>query len=100
MAKQVNIINVDSKIPNLALAKVEKFYRDKGYSIESLPLYAGQMPTYVSVVFDWNRNQVLQFEGLKDTLIGGTGYDVSAKLPPEIESIKPRLNFGYTTRGC
>ncbi len=33
-------------------------------------------------------------------MIGGTGFDLTTQLPPEVENIKPHLNFGFTTRGC
>lgn len=99
-AKQVNIINVDSTIPNYALAKVEKYYTSKGFAIKSEPQLVGTIPTYVSVIFDFNRDKVLQYVGLPDTLIGGTGWDVKSRLPDAIEGVKPKINLGYTSRGC
>jgi hypothetical protein len=33
-------------------------------------------------------------------ITGGTGYDLKTKLPPEVDVIKPHLNYGFTTRGC
>jgi hypothetical protein len=33
-------------------------------------------------------------------LIGGSGYDMHIKLPPEIDKVKPHINWGFTTRGC
>lgn len=103
MGKQVNIISFDSKLPNLAMEKVKRYYLDKGYSIESLPMYAGVMPTYVSVIFTKNRQAVAdqfcdgQLPGLS---IGGSGWDINCRLPAEIEAVKPRINFGYCSRGC
>ena len=98
--KIVNVINIDSKIPNLALEKVKKFYKDKGYDIYSLDLLAGKELTYVSCIFDWNINKLKKFEGKKDCFIGGTGYDLTIKLPKEIDQVKPKINIGFTSIGC
>jgi hypothetical protein len=99
---KVLIIDIDSKIKNYALAKVEKYHLDKGDEVVwNLPLYAHLADKiYVSCVFEKNRNECKQWEGDKRVLIGGSGYDLSVKLPDEIEQIKPRINLGFTTRGC
>lgn len=55
---------------------------------------------YVSCVFSWNRDQCLEWEANEKALIGGTGYSLSVKLPPEIEKVMPHINLGFTTRGC
>jgi len=99
--KRIMIVNIDSKMPNLALAKIEKYYRDKGYDIiYDIPLFKNEVEMiYVSVIFTWNRNKAKEWESDK-TIIGGTGWDVKSKLPPEIDQVKPRINIGFTTRGC
>ena len=96
----ISIIDIDSKIPNLALKKIEKFYRDKGEEVEwNNPLMASVSDkTYVSCVFTENKDKCNEWVGRAE--IGGTGYDLTIKLPPEIDVIKPRINFGFTTRGC
>lgn len=96
----VNIINIDSKIPNLALEKVRKYYIDKGFTINDQPIFVGIVPTFISVVFDWNKNKVEKYEGLPNVYIGGSGYDLKSKLPKEIEMVNPKINMGFTTRGC
>lgn len=35
-----------------------------------------------------------------NVVMGGTGINIETKLPEEIESIKPHLNYGFTQRGC
>jgi len=93
-------MNIDSTIPNLALKKVEKYHIGKGNEIiwdMALALDSVDK-AYVSCVFPENRYKCLIFEG--KALIGGSGYDLSIKLPPEIDTIKPRINWGFTTRGC
>ena len=95
---KILIINIDSKLPNFALKKIEKYHKDRGDEvIWDFPL----MPSdkiYVSCIFDWNKNKCQEYEGKAE--IGGTGYDLTKKLPSEIERIKPRINLGFTTRGC
>lgn len=95
----------DTDFPNLALKKVEKYYKDKGDEIVwNWPIYALQADKiYISCVFTWNRGKITWYErkSFKDKVfIGGSGYDLHVRLPDEIESIKPKINYGFTTRGC
>ena len=97
---KVLLIDIDSTIPNLALKKVEKYHADRGDEIiwdMALALNSVDK-VYVSCVFPENKYKCLIFEGR--ALIGGSGYDMSVKLPPEIDAVKPRINWGFTTRGC
>jgi len=97
---KILIIDVDSKIPNLALKKIEKYHLDRGDEvIWDIPLYAHiSDKIYVSCVFAKNKNKAKEWEGR--ALIGGSGYSLDIELPAEIEKIKPRINLGFTTRGC
>lgn len=97
---KILLINIDSTIPNLALKKIEKYHLDKGDEIIWDMALAFNLvdKTYISCVFPENRYKCLIFEG--KVMIGGSGYDLTIKLPPEIESIKPKINWGFTTRGC
>ena len=97
---KILIINIDSTIPNLALKKIEKYHLDKGDNVVwDMPLFRDCVDKiYVSCVFTKNRDICNEWEGRAD--IGGSGYDLNKTLPDEIENIKPRINFGFTTRGC
>lgn len=95
------LINIDSKkIPNLALKKIEKYHLNRGDEVVwDFPLMAHQVDRiYVSCVFEKNKDQCEQWKGR--ALIGGSGYSLDIELPKEIEKIKPRINLGFTTRGC
>jgi hypothetical protein len=94
------ILNIDSKIDNLALKTIEKYHIDCGDIVQwDMPLMASWADKiYVSCVFEWNRDQCLEWEGR--ALIGGSGYDLSSTLPLEMAGTKPRINLGFTTRGC
>ena len=97
---KILIINIDSKkIPNLALKKIEKYHKDKGDEIIwDMPIFKDSVDkAYASCIFTWNRNQCQYLSGVD---IGGSGFDLTKKLPPEIEKIEPHINLGFTTRGC
>jgi hypothetical protein len=99
---KVLIIDIDSKIKNYALAKVEKYHLDNGDEVVwNMPLYRHQADkVYVSCIFEKNKPECFDYEDDPKCLIGGSGYDLSVKLPDEIEQVKPRINLGFTTRGC
>lgn len=97
---KVVLIDIDSTIPNLALHKISKYHKDKGDEViwnnELFATIADKI--YVSCVFDFNKPKCYEWEGKAE--IGGSGYDRTKRLPKEIEYIKPRINYGFTTRGC
>ena len=106
---RVLLIDVDSKIPNLAMMKISNYHRERedivGFNIG----YPDKV--YASVVFTKNRHKI---DGLRyfypdaEIDIGGTGYDVLKKLPSEIDQCSPDYSIypnndryiGFTTRGC
>ena len=96
---KILLIDIDSKIPNLALKKIEKYHIDRGDEViwnNELFQYSVDK-TYVSIIFDWNKSKAKQFVNAE---IGGSGYDLHKNLPPEIDKIKLKINWGFTTRGC
>lgn len=95
------LINIDSKIPNFALAKIRKYHEQLGDAIKQDVLFSEWADKiYVSCVFDWNRAEADCWANNPKAIVGGSGYSLSIVLPPEIEQIKPRMNYGFTTRGC
>lgn len=97
---QVLIINIDSKYPNLALAKIARYHQDKGHRVAwDMPLLRFKSDlVYVSCLYTYNRDKCSEWEGV--ATIGGTGWDLHTKLPDEIEAVQPHINWGFTTRGC
>ena len=97
---KILLIDIDSKIPNLALKKIEKYHLDKGDKvIWNNELFINSVDkTYVSCIFTKNKYKCKDFEGRAE--IGGSGYDIYKKLPKEIDVVKPHINLGFTTRGC
>ena len=68
---------------------------------------------YISCIFKWNKARMLGIAKLYESLgckvfVGGSGIDVTKKLPPEIEKAPLDLTlysnldyaFGFITRGC
>jgi len=112
MTKKILLINIDSVFPNIALKKIEKYYMDKSDEvIWNLPIFWDKVDKiYVSCVFTENKYKCKEWEGIAE--IGGTGYDFeldekgipiqirNTLLPPEIECQTPKINIGFTSRGC
>ncbi len=103
---KILLVNIDSTIPNFALEKIRVFHKRKGDTIikikdesaKILPFMYGCDKIYVSCVFDYNKHFCKKWEGIAE--IGGSGYSLKKTLPPKIEKIKPKINLGFTTRGC
>lgn len=102
---KIGLIDVDSKIPNLVLMKLSAFYKQKGYEVEFFkPLLKSQYDCIIaSKIFDFSKNKYIP----KETIKGGSGYNLSIKLEEEIEHIYPDYSLyncdyaiGYITRGC
>lgn len=106
----VLLIDIDSKMPNLALMKLSTYHKAQGDDV-SFNNTDDPDIVYASVVFSKNKHLV---DGLKfyypssKIIIGGSGYSLSSKLKDEIEFIKPDYSLypdmdyslGYMTRGC
>lgn len=103
---RVSLIDVDSKIPNLALMKISAYHKQKGDQV-GLNLRNPDL-IYSSIVFTknkgWAKNKRIDSVKVK---VGGSGIDLNSKLHDEIEFIKPDYDLypseysqGFTSRGC
>lgn len=104
---EVCLIDVDSKMPNLALMKISAWHKSIGDDVKWFdPLFDKPDIVYASKVFNFTPdfNYQINCEFIK----GGTGYDIKKKLPHEIEladpdySIYPNCDFSiqFFSRGC
>lgn len=104
---KVLIVDIDSKIPNLALMKLSAHYKKQGHEVG----FHVKDPDliHVSCIFQKNKEQALglkQFYPDSEIIFGGSGINYNV-LDPRIEFIKPDYDLypstysqGYTTRGC
>lgn len=103
MKKSVSLIDHDSVRPNLALMKISSFWKSHGWEVRlNLPLFPADR-VYISKVFSFS--PPVSYPG--DCIIGGPGYDVTARLPDAIDRVMPDYSLydcpysvGYTSRGC
>jgi hypothetical protein len=109
MTNKVLLIDIDSTISNIALMKISTFYKLKRYEVG----FNVSDPdiVYASVIFSKHKHLVdgLHFFYPNAKIIkGGSGYDITSKLPDEIEYLKPDyslypdtdFSIGYSSRGC
>ena len=105
---RIGIVDVDgTKFPNLALMKISAWHKQQGDNVEfANPLFGNYDRVYQSKVFTFtpDTNDIFNCEVIK----GGTGYDITSKLPDEIDRLQPDYSlygitdtaFGFLTRGC
>ncbi|UDQ96846.1 radical SAM protein [Lentisphaerota bacterium WC36G] len=107
MSGLICLVDVDSKIPNLALMKISAFHKLKGNTVKWFePLFDKPSKIYQSKVFTFTKD--VDYVADCEIVKGGTGYDFSKKLPPIIESMTPDYSIydhsdyaiGFLTRGC
>lgn len=103
---RISLIDVDSKIPNLALMKISAYHKHIG-DIVGLNLSEPDQ-VYISCIFKKNKQQALGISKMFTcpVFIGGYGVNDN-KLPDFIEHIMPdyslydcNYSLGFTTRGC
>jgi hypothetical protein len=106
---KIGLIDVDShNFPNLALMKLSAYHKSKG---DDVMWYDGLLSdrydlVYLSKVFTDSPDYTQVINA--DTVIrGGTGYDITSKLPAITERLYPDYGlyntssaYGYLTRGC
>lgn len=117
---RILLIDADSVIPNLALCKLNAFHKSQGDSVDFRRLGLSYFPTkknkhvtietgeydkvYCSVVFQGT----IEYIHGDNIIFGGTGFDVTTVLPPEVESFRPDYSiypendssYGFISRGC
>lgn len=107
--KKIRLIDIDSKIPNLALMQLSAWHKQQGditgFDIEDPDII------YVSCIFTKNADQARGIQTIypdAQVILGGSGIDLKLRLPQSAQKIKPdydlypkaRYSLGFTTRGC
>lgn len=110
------LIDVDSRLPNLALMKLSRYYKEKGHKVvlaRKGSKIKGVKGVYASSVFfspSSTRRVAALREYYGDSLVvGGSGVDIHSRLPQEIEKLPADYGLypefgdraiGFITRGC
>jgi radical SAM superfamily enzyme YgiQ (UPF0313 family) len=86
----IGLIDIDSKIPNLALMKISTYYKDKGEQVEFVQPNRKYNKIYASTILTKSKPKCLKLiKQYGDIIeIGGTGWDIKKRLSPEIEKCK------------
>lgn len=105
---RIGLINIDSKIPNLALMKISAYHKSKGDTVSWFNMFETPDKVYASKVFSYTPDYDYYPDNV-ETIKGGTGYiGNNTTLPVDIEhtcpdySLYPDIDYsmGFITRGC
>jgi hypothetical protein len=102
----IGLYNLEPKIYNSAMMQVSQYHKDQGDNVyEYSPLFHDMYDKiYAFSLFDFTDKGYVR----PDMICGGTGFDITSRLPPEIEacdldySIQPDCDFSmiWFSRGC
>lgn len=94
----IGLIDVDGKLPNLALMKISNYYKTLGEQVEFVRRRPQEYEKiFASAIFTKSEKEcrhLQEYYGDKIE-IGGTGWDIKKQLPTEVEKMKPDFNL-YT----
>ena len=103
---KVGLYNLEPNINNSAMMQVSQYHKMRGDEVEIYsPLYHDSYDkVYAFSLFDFTDKSYVR----KDMICGGTGFDITSKLPKEIEacnldySIFPSCDYSiiWFSRGC
>lgn len=105
---RIGLVDVDGhNFPNLALMKLSAYHKQLGDTVEWANSLEPFDKIYMAKVFTFSKDDTFAYQ-CEDIIRGGTGYDLTSKLPAEIECCYPDYElydihntaYGYLTRGC
>ena len=110
-AKTIGLIDVDGhNFPNLALMKLSSYHKQKGDNVEWYTIFNQYDIVYMAKVFTHTPDYDQIIYNSVEIIKGGTGYDITSRLPQEVEKIIPDYSlypnidnntaYGFLTRGC
>lgn len=101
--------------PNLALGKIARYYKGQDHTVEWAEPFSlfNEEPygiLFMSKVFNFSPDVDLNNYRFIKVVKGGTGYEVTSKLPEDIDRLQPDYSmfptipndtaYGFLTRGC
>lgn len=104
---KIGLVDVDShNFPNLSLMKISAYHKKCGDDVEWAIGYIPYDKVYKAKVFSFTQDDETAYQA--NVIEGGTGYNVTTRLPEEIEHTYPDYSlygirdtaYGYLTRGC
>lgn len=100
---KIGLIDIDSKIPNLALMKISAWYKQNHNLVKWWNAFEKFDLVFGSQIFSYSKRPYVP----KDTILGGSGINFDNKLIIDIEHVYPDYSLygidyamGYLTRGC
>ena len=95
--------------PNIALCKIAAYHKARGDKVEWATPFEHYDILYRTKIFNFSEDDYTPYDA--DVIIkGGTGYDLYATLPQEIDDTQPDYSiyqnipkdtsYGFLTRGC
>lgn len=95
--------------PNIALCKIARWHKEHGDEVEWAFGLKHYDRIYMSKVFNFSPDDTTAYDA-DEIIKGGTGYNISSKLPDEIDRTQPDYSiyphipsdtaYGFLTRGC
>ena len=96
--------------PNLALAKLSRYHKQIGDSVEWYTPFSHYDLVYMAKVFTFTPDYGYVITNADKIIKGGTGYDIHSALPDEVDRLQPdytlypaiddKTAYGFLTRGC
>lgn len=106
MNKKIGLYNLEPKINNSAMMQVSYYHKKQ---LDKVELYNPKKHDTYDKIYAFSLFDFTPKDGVTDDMIvGGTGFDITSKLPPEIEScdldysIFPKCDYSiiWFSRGC
>ena len=101
--KKIGLLDIDSKIPNLALMKLSAWHKTQNDEVKWWNAFEQFDKVYVSKIFPKSKFPYK----IRNCEKGGSGFSLTKKLLEEIEHIYPDYSLynidyamGYISRGC
>lgn len=96
----IGIYNLEPQFINIALEKIKLYHLSKGDTIDDYKQlwHDTYDKIYCSSIFSYTDKK----DVTKDMECGGTGFKelIHKELPKKIDKMKPKINIGFTSRGC
>lgn len=109
---KVGLIHVGGSLPNVALMRLSSYHKALGDEVllNPKPMDYPDL-VYISTLFTWRLREVrglaASFAPFADVRIGGSGWDLALRLPPDVDAMPNDYDLydidygmGYSSRGC